>query len=85
MLHRIYAYNCLAMLWIEYLGFTSLGMGILLLADAVSWVKEAPFLVSWDNLFCVFIRLFLQVRNVPKEKTMKNIHNCDVTPRLISA
>lgn len=78
---RIFVNNCLAMLGIENLGFTSLGMGIFLFAGAVSWVKKSPFLVSWNNLFCLFIHLFLQMRNVPKEKTMKNIENCEVTPR----
>ena len=69
------------MLGIENFGFTSLGMGIFLLAEAVSWVKKTLFLVSWNNLFFLFIHLFLQMRNVPREKTMKNIQNCEVKPQ----
>ena len=69
------------MLGIEMLGFTAFGMGSFLFAEE----KEAPFLVSLTNLFCLFIHVFLQMGNVPKEKTMKNIQNCEVTPRLISA
>ena len=48
---RIFVNNCLAMLGIENLGLKSLGMGIFLFAESVSWVKEASFLVSWNNLF----------------------------------
>ena len=50
-------------------------------AEAVSWVKKTLFLVSWNNLFCLFIHLFLQMRNVPKENAMKNIQNCEVKPQ----
>lgn len=78
---RIFVYNCLAASGIENLGFKSLDMGIFLFAEAVIWVKDPPFVVSWNNLFCLFIHLFLQIRNVPKEKTMKNIQDCEVTPR----
>ena len=78
---RIFCYNCLAVSRIEDLGFKSLGMGIFLFAEAVVWVKEPPFVVSWNNLFCLFIHLFLQIRNVPKEKRMKNIQNWEITPR----
>ena len=65
---RILVNICLAMLGIENLGFKSRGMGIFLFAGVVSWIKEIPFIVSWNNLFCLFIRLFLQMRNVPKRK-----------------
>ena len=54
---------------------------LFLFGGVVSWVKETPFVVSWNNLFCLFIHLFLQMRNVPKEKTTKNIQNCEVTLR----
>ena len=60
--------NCLAMLGIEHSGFKPLVMGFFLFAEAVSWVKEAPLVVSWNNLFSLFIHLFLQIRNVPKRK-----------------
>ena len=58
------------MLGIEILGFASFDVGIFLFVEAVSWVEEAPFLVSWNNLF-----FFIYPSISSDEKCTKREHN----------